>query len=250
MPALIALSLVVQLVCVVHCVRTGRNQLWIMVIIFFSLLGCFAYGAFEVMPEMLGRRGVRLAKAEAARRIDPERALRQAQAALETADTAANRIALADRLAELERWREAIPEYEAGLAKSPGPERGVQLRLARAQFEAGQAAQARSLLEALPETGSQSERDRAELLRGRVLEELGEEAQALAIYQDVSERMPGGEAQCRAAALLLKQGREGEARAALDEVARRVPRIDAYERQRDREMYEWAARTRAELEGK
>jgi hypothetical protein len=77
MPALIALSLVVQLVCVVHCVRTGRNQLWIMVIIFFSLLGCFAYGAFEVMPEMLGRRGVRLAKAEAARRIDPERALRQ-----------------------------------------------------------------------------------------------------------------------------------------------------------------------------
>jgi len=238
-----------QIFCAVHCVRHGRNQGWLMLIIFLPLLGSLAYVAMEIMPGAAPRREVRAAKAAAVKAIDPERELRAAREALELADTAANRIALADRLAELERWGEAIPEYQAGIAKAPRPERGPATRLARALFEANRIGEARAVLEGLPETQSGAERDRANLLLARVLDEQGEDERALALYRDLGERMPGGEPQCRAAAILLRTGRPGEAQAALEEVERRLKRLDRGERARERDMYDWAMRTLNELRG-
>lgn len=247
MPVIIGFSVIVQIVCAVHCVRGGRNQMWLMVIIFLSLPGCFAYFIFEILPGLTQRREVRAAQGAVARKLDPERELRGAREALEMADTAANRIALADRLAELERWAEAVPEYETGLRKAPRPERGIAMRLARAAFEGGDAAKARAVLDDLPGTSSRVEADRSQLLMGRVLEEQGETARALALYYELGERLPGAEAQCRQAALLMRLGRRQEARAVLEEVERRVRRLGRHERGREREMYDWAARTLAEL---
>jgi hypothetical protein len=166
--------IVMQILCAVHCVRRGRNQGWLMLIIFLPLVGSLAYIFIEVLPGLSQSRAVRTAKAAAVSKLDPERELRAAREALDVADTAANRISVADRLAELERWAEAVPQYEQGLAKAPRKERRIMLRLAQAAFEAGQTAKAREVLEALPETLSQSEEDRANLLLGRVLEEQGE----------------------------------------------------------------------------
>jgi hypothetical protein len=237
----------IQILCAVHCVRHGRNQGWLMLIIFLPALGSFAYFVMEILPGLGQRRAVRTAKAAAVKAIDPERELRVARDSLDVADTAANRIALADRLADLERWREAIPYYETGIAKAPRAERGPMMRLARAAFEAGEPEKALTVLEGLPETTSQSERDRGDLLRARVLDEQGEGESALVLYANVAERLPGAEAQCRQAALLIQLGRRSEALAALEEVERRVRHIDRHERARERDMYEWAQRTLAEL---
>jgi hypothetical protein len=241
--------ILIQILCAVHCVRSGRNQGWLMLIIFLPLLGSGAYFFIEVLPGLGQRREVKLAKAAAVRRIDPEREIRAAREALETADTAANQIALADRLAELERWDEAVPHYRDGIAKSPRPERGPATRLARVLHEAGRPAEALAVIEALPATQSNSERDRAGLLRAKVLEELGQDEAALALYRDVGERLPGGEAQCREAAVLMRLERRGEALAPLEEVERRLKRLDKHERRRERDMYDWALRTLGELRG-
>jgi len=243
----IALSILVQIACAVHCVRNGRNQMWLMVIIFLSIPGCLAYALFEILPDYAGRREVRAVKQAAAKAIDPERDLRRAREALDTADTAANRTAIADSLGALGRWDEAIPHYETAQARAPGADRGLQLKLAVACFEAGRSERARALLEELPPSGSQSENDRAALLLARLLEEGGEAARALAIYADVGERLPGAEAQCRQAALLIARGRRGEARPLLEEAERRAKRMDRYERAKHADMYDWAAETLAEL---
>lgn len=248
MPVLIFGSILIQILCAVHCVRGGRNQMWLMVIIFLSLPGCLAYFIFEILPGLVGRREVQSVKAAAVRKLDPERAVRAAHEALEVADTAANRIALADALAEQERWAEAIAPYDAGIAMAPGPERGVRVRLARACLEAGQAERARTLLETLPPTHSSSEADRASLLLAQALEALGESERALALYSDVGERLPGAEAQCRQAALLIARGRREAALPVLIEVEKRLKRIDPHERARQRAMFDWAARTLAELQ--
>ena len=243
----IALSVLIQIACAVHCVRNRGNSLWLMVIIFLSIPGCFAYAVFEILPQYAGRREVRRVRAAAARKLDPERDVRQARDAIETADTAANRIALGDALVELGRWAEAIPHYESAEAKAPAPERSTQFKLARACFEAGRFDRARAVLESLPPSGSQAENDRTDLLRARLLEEGGETERALELYAEVGRRMPGGEAQCRQAALLMANGRGREAVPLLAEVERRLKRLDSFERAAHADMYDWAARTLAEL---
>jgi hypothetical protein len=233
--------------CVVHCLRSGRNPYWILPILVFPLVGSLAYLLVEVAPGVGQRRAVRMAKAAAVQTIDPDRELRAARDALETADTAANRIALGDALADQRKWAEAIVHYREALGKAPGGDRATQAKLARANLEAGNAAEARRLAETLPETRSEAERDRGKLLLARALAECGEDEAAIALFAEIGERMPGGEAQCRHAALLLELGREADAVAPLAEAERRVRRIDKYERLRDRDMYAWAERTLADL---
>jgi len=200
-----------------------------------------------VVPDYAGHRQVRRVKAAATRAIDPERELRAAREALELADTAANRIALGDAYADLGRWADAIPQYEAGDAKAPAPERSTRFKLAQACFEAGRYDRARALVDSLPASLSQTEMDRADLLKARLLEQAGETAEALALYEILGTRIVGGEPQCRQAALLMSLGRHSEAVPLLVEVEQRLKRLDSFERASKADMYDWAARTLTEL---
>jgi hypothetical protein len=242
-------TILVQVGCVVHLFRNHRNSLWLWAIILLPIAGSAAYIVVEVLPGLFRSREVRAVKAAAVRKLDPERELRAAREAVDVADTAANRTALADALAEAGQWGEAVRHYREAAAKTPGQDRATQLRLARACLEAGNTAEARRLLESLPESASPSENDRAALLLARSLDELGETDRALALYAELGERMPGAEAQCRQAALLIARGRGGEAVPLLEEAERRARRLDKMELRKDSEMYDWAARTLAELRG-
>ena len=246
MPIIAAVALL-QIACAVHCVRHGGNRMWLLVILFLPVAGSLAYIAFEVVPGYAGHRQVRRVKAAATRAIDPERELRAAREALELADTAANRIALGDAYADLGRWADAIPQYEAGDAKAPAPERSTRFKLAQACFEAGRYDRARALVDSLPPSLSQTEMDRADLLKARLLEQAGESAEALALYEILGARIAGGEPQCRQAALLMSLGRRSEAVPLLVEVEQRLKRLDSFERASKADMYDWAARTLTEL---
>jgi hypothetical protein len=244
----IGISILIQLLCAVHCLRNGRNAMWLTLIIFLSVPGCLAYLVFEVLPAYRGRREVRAVTAVATKKLDPERDVRAAREALEMADTASNHAALGDALAENGAWSKAADSYRAALAKLPEPnDRALQVKLARAQVESGNAAAARDLLHALPPSGSPSENDRTSLLLARSLDDSGDADGALRLYADLGERLAGAEAQCRHAALLIRLGRQDEALPLLEETARRAKRIDRFERMRDSDMYDWAARTLSEL---
>ena len=245
----IGFSIIVQILCAVHCVRNRRNNMWLMVIIFLSIPGCLAYAFFEIFPYYAANRQVRAAKAAAVRKLDPQRQVRAAREALGMADTAANRIALGDALVELGSHREAIEHYRFALGKTPAVDRATQLKLARAELESGNAREARTLLDTLSDSNSPSENDRTRLLLARALQECGDTDRALELYQDLSHRLPGGEAQCRRAALLLQLGQPAEAQAALEDVEKLVRRLDRFERNQNRDMYGWATRTLAELRG-
>jgi FimV-like protein len=246
---LFIVTVLVQICCVVHLIRTRRPNLWLWAIILLPIAGSAAYIVVEVLPGLFQRREVRAVKAAAVKRLDPERELRAAREAVDVADTAATRTALADALAEGGNWGEAVRHYREAVAKTPGKDRSARFRLARACLEAGNTAEARRLLEELPESASPSENDRAALLLARSLEELGETDRAVALYAELGERMPGAEAQCRHAALLIASGRRGEAVPLLEEAERRARRLDKMERRKEADMYDWAARTLAELRG-
>jgi FimV-like protein len=240
-------TILVQICCVVHLIRNHRNSLWLWAIILLPIAGAAAYLLVEVLPGMGRRREVRAVKAAAARKIDPERELRAAREAVDVADTASTRTDLADALAEAGNWGEAVRHYRDAVAKTPGKDRTARFKLARACLEAGNTAEARRLLEELPASASPSENDRAALLLARALEALGETDRAVALYAELGERMPGAEAQCRHAALLIGRGRGNDAIVLLEETERRSRRLDKMERRKEAEMYDWAARTLSEL---
>lgn len=230
----------VQVLCIVDVIRSRRNQLWIMALVFLPVASAIAYLIVEVLPGLRGNRHIRTVQAKAVAALDPERELRSA---LELADTVANRIRLADALAELGRHGEAVPLYREALAGTGGADARTEARLARSLFETGDGDGALDALDTLAPPSGQSERDRLQLLRARVLDHLGRWEEALALYADVVTRLPGEEARCRYAALLLAEGYEGRARRVLEEVETRIKRLDRQQRAAEADMYRWAIDT-------
>lgn len=50
MPFFLA-TILLQVVCVAHLVRSGRSQLWLFAIMLLPIAGCLAYVALEVVPD-------------------------------------------------------------------------------------------------------------------------------------------------------------------------------------------------------
>jgi hypothetical protein len=240
-------SIALQLLCIVHVFRTGRNTAWIMAIAFLPMVGILAYFIVEILPGLSGDRRVRQARVKIADTIDPERRVRDAQASVEFSDTVGNRMEYGDALMARERHDPALEQFRIAERMSPHVDKAIGMRIAEAAYGAGLARDAIAALDRLPETAAQSERDRRDLLRGKVAEIDGRAGDALALYRAIVDRVPGDEVRCRMAAILIGQGDKTGARALLEDVGRRMKRMPPATVKADAEMYDWAKRTLAEL---
>lgn len=242
--------LALQVLCVIHVVKTGRNNLWITVLIFLPVAGAAAYFIVEILPGLRGNRHVRAARTAAIAKIDPERELRAARDKLDLADTVDARLRVAEALAGLGRWREALPFYDEAIARSPGRDRRMEAKRATSAFESGDAVRTLDLIEALPPAESTGDADRVALLKARALEAADRAHEALPIYADIVTRLPGEEARCRYAALLIETGHKHHALEVLTEVESRMRRLDRNRRALEADMYDWAEARLRELQAK
>lgn len=236
----------IQVACIVDVVRNRRNSIWIMALVFLPLASTIAYVIVEVLPRMKHNRHLRQAQAQLVEKLDPERELRAARDALDVAQTAANRMRLADALVARGRHAEALPLYRDAIGKARPDYRGGE-KLARCLFLADRSQEALDALDTMSPPSTPSDKDRVALLRARILEELGRDAEAEIIYADLVDRYPGDEVRCRYAELLLKQGRKTDARRLLDEVEHRLKRMTKLQRAENGPMYDWAMSKLTEL---
>lgn len=243
---LFILSALIQICCVVHIIRTGRNQMWLLAVVFLPIAGSAAYFLLEVAPGLASGRQAQAVRDSAVRVIEPERELRSALDALKLVETPANHVRAGDALVALDRGKEGIGHFEAALSGVNVDDRSTKFRLATVLLGAGNAARALELADGLPQGGS-SESDRNVLLRAKCLEALDRPAEAMMLYADIVTRVPGEEVRCRYAALLLAANRKAEARVLLTEVRDRARRLTRRQRAVDARMYEWAAGELAKL---
>ncbi|HMI39891.1 MAG TPA: hypothetical protein VK485_01515 [Sphingomicrobium sp.] len=238
----------IQVALIVDVIRNHRNSLWIMALVFLPMASTIAYLIVEVLPRFQHHRHVREAKALVIEKLDPERELRAARDALDVAKTVANRMRVADALTDLGRHAEALPYYRNAIG-STRPDLRSGEKYARSLFLNDRADEALGVLDGMTQPTAQSDRDRIGLLRARILEELGRTDEALPLFADVSTRLPGDDARCRYAALLIKLDKRRDARTVLEEVEGRAKRLTRQQRAAEGPMYDWATAELGKLRG-
>jgi hypothetical protein len=216
------LSLALQAALIVHCIKTGRNQIWIWVLLMLSMVGVVAYVAAELIPELLRSRSTQRTVRGVKKVLDPEANLRRYEQLSRGSDNVDSRQRHAEELLRLKRPAEAIGICLDGLKGLYEHDPVLLLTLARAQFESGAAADARATLERLMEHNPSFKSPDGHLLYAQALETEGATAKALDEYRVLSGYYPGAEATVRWAQLLVKQSQPEEARTALRELLQRA----------------------------
>jgi hypothetical protein len=208
------LPYLIQGTAIVHCIKTGRNWLWIWVLIWpgIGLVAALAYVAIEIFPDLFRSRAAQRTAKGFKRAVDPFADLRRFEEEARVAGNVAARQRYADELVRHGRYEEAAEQYRQALTGLYVHDPNLLLGLARAQFGGGAAAAARATLEELFRENADFLSPEAQLLYARALEAEGRAAQALERYQALAHSYPGAEAAVRYAQLLDIQGRRDEAR--------------------------------------
>ena len=238
------LPILIQVGLVVHVIKTGRNTIWIWVLVLLPGVGSLAYLLVEILPELFRSRATRSALRGVQRAVDPDRDLRQASATAAVSDTVVAKARLGAELARRGDYAAAAETYRAGLKGIYEHDPTLLLGLAEAQFAAGDASGARQSLDALIANNPDFKSADGHLLYARALEAEGNLAKAETEYRAIAGYYPGAEARVRHAQLLKRIGRADEARAALEDVLKTAELAPRHVR---RAQAEWLATARREL---
>jgi hypothetical protein len=235
----------VQVMTLVHVVRTERTQPWLWVVLFFPLIGSIVYLVAEVLPDMLGQGAGRRAMNAAQNRLDPERHLRALKEQAETIDTPQAHADYARELTRLGRFAEAIAIYERIMSGLFADDPELAYSASLAAFEGAERGalpwrQARTTLERL-ETADPKFRtkDRA-LFRARLAAAEGDAAKAQEEFIALNKGYSSPEVRVRYAHFLYTQGCLDDAHALLSSVVTEAKRATPHVRQMNVDWFQQA----------
>ena len=205
------ISLIIQVLLIVHVIKTGRNQIWIWVLALLSLAGAIAYIAVEVLPDLFRSRTAQRTARGFKKAIDPTADLRKFENEARVTGNVAARQRYAEELSRQGRYDEAIAQFREALTGLYEHDPNLVLGVARAQFGKGDATAARTTLDELIRFNPDFKSPEGHLLYARTLESEGNTQKALEEYKVLAFSYPGAEAAVRYAQLLKSQGQSEEA---------------------------------------
>jgi hypothetical protein len=242
---IVILSIIVQVLLIVHCIKTGRNTIWIWVIALLSYAGIIAYIAVEMLPELFESRTARRTARNVKKVLDPHADLRRYEDEARMGGNVASLQRYAEELSRQGRHDEAIAQYRKALTGLYEHDPNIMLGIARAQFDKGDASSARQTLDDLIRLNPDFKSPDGHLLYARSLEAEGNTSKALEEYQVVAHSYPGAEAATRYAQLLKARGRHDDARKVAQEIMDQARIAPAHYRRAQKEWLDIAERLAA-----
>ena len=246
MPILFITSIAIQVLCVVHAVRTGRTQPWIFIIVFLPVVGSIAYFLVEVLPGIANTRRSRRVFADVGAIIDPDREYRERKAQVELSGTPAAKAALAEECSRKGMHDDAVVLYRSALTGLYADDPNLLMGFARALTEKGDFAEVQNTLDHLRAKNPEVKSSDGHLLYTRALEGQGKTDEAIKEYEAVTAYFPGYEAKVRYALFLTKIGQVAKARDLFTGVVNAYKQLPRHAQDLNRDWYNVARRN---LEG-
>lgn len=233
------ITVVIQGICVFHCVRKGNTQNWIWLIVFLPLVGSLVY----IFSEIITRNQLNSVQSGVGEIIRPSGSIRKLEENLRFSDSFNNRIALADAYLAAGRTREAIDMYENCLTGAFAEnEHGINQLIKAHYLDKNYTAviQLAKKISHLP----QFPRSKTQILYAISLGNNGQQDLAEKEFMTLKGRFSNFEARYCYSLFLQQNNRPEEARKLLDDIVSEAPQLSRVEKRHHRE---WINRSREAL---
>jgi len=234
------ISITLQVLCVLHCIRRGTQQKWIWLIVFLPYVGSIAYLFTEIIPRRnMGDWQAGLGSLF----FSPRARIRRLEENLHFANTFNNRVLLANAYMLAGRTEEAIELYSTSLTGAFTENEYVINRLIAAYFKTERYPELIQLAKKIYHTPSFT-RSEAHLLYARALDNTGDKEGAETEFRKMKGRFADFEARYQYGLFLQRAGRGSEAQAILEDIVKEGSHLSSRER---RANYLWIQRSKEEL---
>ncbi len=211
---LFIISLLVQVALVIHVVKTGRNTIWIWIIVMLPLAGTLAYLIVEVLPSL--SRGNAGRKMNAV--INPNRDINAASRQYSISDTTENTKRLAEEYFAKGAYEEAKSHYQKCLSGPYSNDPNLMFGLAKSDYELGNFSDVKNTLDDLIAANPDFKNQDAHLLYARTLVSIGETSEALHEFEVLHQYYAGPEASFYYARCLASLDKELESQEILQQI--------------------------------
>ena len=200
------LIIVLQAICVIHCLRKGKNSTWIFAIIFLPVIGCIAY----IFMEMFSGGEIQQVQSGVGSIINPGGKIKKLESQLKFSDTFNNRVELADAYLATGATDKAIELYESSLTGTFTENEHVIYQLILAYATKENYAAVLPLAKKIY-SRPQFAKSQAHIAYAIALEHTGNKAQAEEEYKTMKARFSYSEARYHYGLFLIRDQRPAEA---------------------------------------
>jgi hypothetical protein len=224
------ITIILQGICVYHCIRKGNQQNWIWLIVFLPLIGCVIY----FFSEILNRGQIQSVSSGVSEIIRPSGSVRKLEENLRFSDTFNNRIALADAYLANGQQRPAIELYESSLTGAFAENEHGIAQLALAWYREKNYEEVLKLVKKIRHL-PQFQGSKTHILYAMSLGYAGHTSQAEEEFLKQKGRFSNFEARYYYSLFLQQNNRTREARQLLSDMITEVPQLSSVERRHHRE---------------
>ena len=221
--------LILQAVCVIHCLRRGRSTMWIWVIVFLPLIGCIAYVAIE----MFNRGQIQQLQSGLGNALYPAGKIKRLEEQVRFSDTFNNKVALADAYLASGDTQKAIELYEGSLTGAFTDNDHVLMQLVVAYFTVERYADVIKIAKKIYRL-PQFSRSHAHILYAMSLEKTGNYTKAEDEFKIMKVRYSYFEGRYQYGMFLLRSNRAEEAQKIFRELVDEFSYLSSFEKRNNR----------------
>ena len=225
-------TIVLQAVCVIHCIRKGTQSNWIWIIIFLPLIGSLAY----IFTEIFTDREIQNVQSGIGTLFSARGRIKRLENNLRFSDTFNNRIALADACHADGQIEKAITLYESSLEGNFTENEYVLGQLIKAYYQIKRYSDIIPIAQRIYKI-PQFSLSRQHVLYAIALANSGQAAAAEKEFKMMKARFSNYEARFQYARFMIANNRSEEARQLLKEMTGEVSHLSTRERRHNRNWF-------------